>query len=145
MIRKRPKGIWIFVALTAIAVAGYLYMDLRDYLGLTTLSLRTAVSAWGNKDFSPENFRGRSQEQRALQVVHLIRSNRFIGKTIQMVTSELGPHDAYYNSDEIPAYTLPKINGDSWALVFLPDSSGTIQKIIIHKECCYHGILNLVR
>ena len=143
MIRKRPKGIWIFVALTAIGAAGYLYMDLRDFLGLTTLNVRTAERVWGKNEFTPEIFKNSSQKERASQVASLIHSNRYIGKTIQTVISELGPHDAYYNSDEIPAYSLPKLKDDSWVLVFLPDQVGIVKEVIIHKDCCYHGVLNL--
>ena len=143
MIRKRPKGIWIFVALTAIAVAGYLYMDLRDFLGLTTLNVRTAERAWGKNEFAPEIFKNGSQKERASQIASLIRSKQYIGKKLKTVVSELGPHDAYYNSDEIPAYSLPLLNGDAWNLVFLPDDTGTVREVILHKECCYHGIFNL--
>ena len=143
MKKQRRKGKRILLAFIVIAVGGYLYMDLRDFLGLTTLSLSKAESAWGNTEFTPETFKNGSQEQRASQVVTLIRSKRYIGEKTQTVISELGPHDAYYNSDEIPAYSLAKINGNSWDLVFLPGDAGTIREVIIHKECCYHGPLNL--
>ena len=140
MEKKRVFGL---IALFVVASGIYLYFDLRDFLGLTTLSLTTAEKTWGTKEFSPERFKNGSKEERAAQTVSLIRSNRYVGNELKAVTSELGPHDGYYNSDEIPVYSLPELNGAHWEMVFLPDDKGRVSRIIIHKGCCYHGVLNI--
>jgi hypothetical protein len=127
-----------------VGVSGiYLYFDLRDFLGFTTLSLSTAEKVWGIKEFIPERFKNGSKEERAAQTVNLIRSHQYIGKELKTVISELGPHDVYYNSDGIPDYSLGELKGSHWELVFLPDENGRVNRVIFHKECCYHGILNL--
>lgn len=139
----KKRKIQLVLALGVAALGIYLYFDLRDFLGLTTLSLKAAESAWGNKEFSQDNFRNGSLTERASQVVSLLRSHRYIGKPLQTVVSELGPQDSYYNSDEIPAYSLPELKGATYQLVFLPNESGTIEEIIIRKDCCYRGFLNI--
>lgn len=142
-LEKRKKLGLLLIVL--VGVAGlYLYFDLRDFFGLTTMSLKTAEKAWGADEFSPEVFRIGSKEERASQVVSLIRSKRYIGEELATVKSELGQHDGYYNSDEIPAYILPDLNGSNWALVFVPGEQGKVRDVIIHKECCYRGILSLL-
>jgi hypothetical protein len=143
MEKRNRKRIWLIVALVTGASGIYLYFDLRDFLGLTTLSLTTAEKAWGTKEFNPERFKNGSKQERAAQTVSLIRSPRYIGQELKTVISELGPHDGYYNSDEIPDYSLGELKGAHWELVFLPDDNGRVNRIIIHKECCYHGIFNL--
>jgi hypothetical protein len=141
--RRKQKRIWLLVALF-VGVSGiYLYFDFRDFLGLTTLSLADAERAWGTKEFNSKQFKNGSKQERAAQTTNLIRSHEYFGKDLKTVISELGPHDGYYNSDEIPDYSLGELNGDHWELVFLPDENGRVTRIIIHKECCYHGILNL--
>lgn len=141
---NKPRNrIWLFAFLAIGTSGAYLYFDLRDFLGLTTLSVGKAESYWGRKPFSAESFKNGSQSERAAEIADLVRSNRYIGKKIETVISELGPHDAYHNTDEIPAYSLPQINGDPWTLVFVPNDAGAIERVIIHKECCYRGLLNL--
>lgn len=140
--KKRVRNrILIFSFLAAFGA--YLYLDLRDFLGLTTLNLSAAESHWGSKPFSAERFKNGSQAERASEVADLIRSKRYIGEKMESVILDLGPHDAYHNTDEIPAYSLPEANGNAWTLVFLPNDTGVVRRVIIHKECCYRGILNL--
>jgi hypothetical protein len=93
---------------------------IRDFLGLTTLSVGAAESHWGRKQFFAENFKNGSQDERASEVGDLIRSNRYVGKQMKSVILDLGPHDAYYNYDHIPAYSLPEINGNAWTLGCVP-------------------------
>jgi hypothetical protein len=141
---KLAKNRTRLFALLAIAAFGlYLYFDFRDFLGLTTLSISAAESHWGNKPFSAESFKNGTQAERASAVADLVRSNRYIGKNVKTVISELGTHDAYHNTEGVPAYSLPEVSGNSWTLVFLPDDAGTIRRVLIHKECCYRGVLNL--
>ncbi len=121
----------------------YLYFDFRDFLGLTTLSINAGESHWGNKPFSAESFKNGTQAERASAVADLVRSNRYIGKNVKTVISELGTHDTYHNTEGVPAYSLPEVSGNSWTLVFLPNDVGAIRRVIIHKECCYRGVLNL--
>lgn len=142
MKKQARNRIWLFTFLALGGLGAYLYFDLRDFLGLTTLSVGTAESRWGSKQFSAKTFKNGSPVERASEVADLIRSNRYVGEKMESVILELGPHDAYHNTDEIPAYSLPEINGDSWTLVFLPDDIGVVRRIIIHKECCYRGIFN---
>ena len=140
---KKRKILAVTFVLAVIAT--YLYFDLKDFLGFTTLSPSSVEAAWGSKEFSPESFRTGSKEERASQVANLIRSKRYIGKELRTVISELGEHDSYYNSDEIPAYSLPELKGTHWHLLFLPNESGFVEEIIIRKECCYRGVFNLFR
>jgi len=99
-----------------------------------------AVSLWGHKPFSANEFKRGNLTVRSSMAASLIESKSFIGKSSSQVKEALGDPTGYFWNKDIPAYflndgTKEKIH-ETWQLVFLPTSKGSVGEVRIHKNCC---------
>ena len=70
----------------------------------------------------------------------LIKSEKYLGKSVSEIRQELGDPDGYYFSDTYPAYIITDaVNKgvDVWQIVFLIDKNRKISEVVVHKNCCY--------
>lgn len=99
-----------------------------------------AVTLWGHKPFSAEEFKKGNLVVRSAMAASLIESKTFIGKSPKQVKDALGDPTGYFWNKEIPAYFLndgsKEKSHETWQLVFLLDSKGAISDVRIHKNCC---------
>ena len=111
-------------------------------LRMEFMPIEKAQKKWGNTSFNAKKFKSGSESNRASMVVDLIKSNKFIGKSLKEVRSQLGEPDGYFQNDSIPAYfiSLPSKdkNAEIWQLVFSTDKDfKNVKDVKIHKNCCY--------
>ena len=103
------------------------------------MSLSEAENRWGQKDFSPEEFKKEKANNRAKMAVSLIKKKQFIGKTSTQVKESLGEFSGHFWSHNIPTYLIEEgwnQKLDTWQLVFLLDEAGKVKEVRIHKNCC---------
>ncbi|NBX76562.1 MAG: hypothetical protein EBQ92_08400 [Proteobacteria bacterium] len=105
----------------------------------TFMTLSQAEKRWGKKDFSPEEFKRETANNRAKMAVNLIKKKQFIGKRPAEIKKALGEFSGHFWSDNIPTYLIEEgwnQKTDSWQLVFLLDNAGNVKEVRIHKNCC---------
>ena len=99
-----------------------------------------AVTLWGHKPFSADEFKNGDLTIRASMAASLIEGKALIGKTPKQVRDTLGSSTGYFWNKDIPAYFLDEgskeKDHETWQLIFLPDSKGNIGDVRIHKNCC---------
>ena len=104
------------------------------------MPLEKAEKRYGSQPFEPAKFKKADQKTRASMAISLIKSKRYIGKSISFVREDLGNWDGYFESDEIPAFLIegPDTGSkEAWEILFLLDKTGrNIGEIKIHKNCC---------
>jgi len=103
-----------------------------------TLSAKEAISHWGHEEFSNAKFRDADVNGRAKMAAALIENKKaWIGRPLDDVHKQLGPHDGFYFTDTIPAYlvqTAKSEKEETWQVVFLPDRKDQIKDVIIHRQ-----------
>lgn len=106
----------------------------------TFMPLDKAEKKYGNLSFDPAKFKKGDQKTRASMAASLIKSKKYMGKSLTSVREELGNWDGYFETDSIPAYLIESSDTGSkeaWEILFLPDKSGkNVGEVRIHKNCC---------
>ncbi len=129
--------------LLGTAFLGWWFLtETKKYFGYEFISLATAERRCGVEQFDSERWKAGDEKTRASMVVDLIRSKKYIGRSIGEVRKELGEWEGYFNSDEIPAFIFESKRAgsqDTWQVLFFPDREGRITEVRIHKNCCYDG------
>jgi hypothetical protein len=130
----------IFLGLGCVSlVLGLAVAVAQNNLKVDKLDPLKATQMWGKSEFTVEKFRSANVEQRAAMAAEIVSQKKFVGSTVKDVISALGPHDAYFRNDFVPAYALTegwKSGGDTWQLVFLPNADMKIVDVFINKNCC---------
>lgn len=111
-------------------------------LRMEFMPLDQAQKKWGKTSFNAKKFKSGGESERASMVVDLIKSKKFIGKSLAEVRGQLGEPDGYFQNDAIPTYFLSSPSKDKktdvWQLVFSPDKDfKNVKEVKIHKNCCY--------
>lgn len=117
-----------------------LYAD--DVFNREYLPLKKIQQKWGSKvKFDSTKFKGASSEIKATMVYDLIISKRYIKQPVDKVFADLGPSTGLFFSEMVPAYAIGNINekpDELWQVVFLlTRDSKYIEKVVVHKKCCY--------
>lgn len=128
----------IGVLLLAVGIVHSGNLNLR----MEFMPIEKAQQKWGNTSFDAKKFTSGGEAERASMVVDLIKSKKFIGKSLADVKAQLGESDGYFQNDAIPTYFISPSSKDkkaeAWQLVFSPDKDfKLVKEVKIHKNCCY--------
>jgi hypothetical protein len=113
-------------------------------LGFRSEQFMTAESArqkWGDVKFEAQKFKAGDSNVRASMAASLVNSKEILGTPLSEIIEKLGPFTGYYFSDLIPAYAIGDLSHgrtETWQIILIPDGqSKVIEKVKIHKKCCY--------
>jgi hypothetical protein len=105
-----------------------------------TMEASDVAAKWGKQVFESKKFSAGDSNARASMAFDLLlKQSQFVGKSMADIKASLGDFDGHYFNDWIPAYIIEEghsKNEDTWQIVFLPDKSHHVAKIIVHKNCC---------
>lgn len=135
--RMKKKPIILFLSLTLVAVS---YVFAQHFWRGELMSLKKVEKKWGQSEFSAERFKTAPPSEKAKMAYSLIKSKKYIAKSVIDIRQDLGDPDGYYFSDIYPAYIITdsqKKGDDVWQIVFLLDKNRTISEVVVHKNCCY--------
>lgn len=138
MVSKFTKYVCIFVKLAMFvgtSILGLCLLFALFYYFDNRLFLWQARWIWPQRAFIAEEFKRSNPTQQATMVVDIIKSKRFIGKSMSVVQKELGPPTGdYYHNEVHYTYRLTERKKTNWTLTFLSDGSGAVESVFIRKS-----------